>query len=95
MSMDILEILESSAEEIRSLRASVESNRVMELNRTIRIAVSQMRGNTIRYGGAPTEEWDKVKALAEEGKIVMDHTGEVWLQGEVLTKQVLEQYKGN
>lgn len=87
--MDILTILETSAAEIRSLRERVESDKVMRANQTLRIAISQMRGNRIEYKDADGAEWDALNALIDDGRVGMDHAGEVLLDMKVLTKELL------
>lgn len=83
--MDILQMLESAAEEIRSLRRQVDQDRGMRANQTVRIAINQMRGGTIHYKDFPL--WDALAAFVKEGRVVMDHTGEVWMDGRLLTAE--------
>lgn len=93
--MDILTILETSAAEIRSLRERAESDKMMRANQTLRIAVSQMRGNRIEYKDADGAEWDALNSLIDAGRVGMDHTGEVLLDMKVLTKELLRAEMAN
>lgn len=89
MSEDILEILETSAAEIRSLRKRVESDKLMRANQTIRIAISQMRGNVVEYKNSGVDEWNMVNKLIDDGRITMDHSAKVLLDKKVLTRELL------
>jgi hypothetical protein len=93
--MDILAILEASALEIRTLRESVEANKIIRANQTLRVAISQLRGGRIDYDSAPAAEWDKLNELIDAGRVRMDHTAEVLLDSKVLTRDLLEQEMAN
>lgn len=88
----ILEILETSAAQIRGLQREIEQLKMMTLHQTIRIAMSQMQGNRIEYNGAcESIEWEFVAKGVEAGRIAMDNRGEVYLDRKFLTRELLTQ----
>lgn len=89
--MNILTILEQSAAEIRALRERVENSKEMIISLTMRIAVSQMRGNRIDYKDAYSVQWATINALIESGRMVMDYTGDVFLDQKPLTINLLSE----
>lgn len=89
--MDILTMLESAASEIRELRNRAASDETMRKNQTLRVAISQLRGNIIDYADADKTEWDTLNELIDAGRVGMAHTGEVLCDMRILTKDQLRE----
>lgn len=88
--MDILEILETSAREIRELRGRVEADGVTRANQTLRLAIHQMRNGPIQYKEWATEpEWSRLNELIDAGRVRMDSAAEVVFDMKTLTYELL------
>lgn len=84
-------MLETAASEIRELRARAASDETMRKNQTLRVAISQLRGNVIDYSNADKTEWETINDLIDAGRVGMAHTGEVLCDMRVFTKEQLRE----
>ena len=92
MNMDILEILETSANEIRGLRQSVESQKLFIHNITIRLAINQLRHGVLDYHDSD-EEWDLLLPLLENGRLLVSSSGEAIFDMRILSREYWESIK--
>jgi hypothetical protein len=73
-------------EDVERTRRQLEMARLMTLNQTIRIALWQLDNEPIRYENSDPR-WGDILALAESGRITMDHAGTVNLDHRELTEE--------
>lgn len=92
MNTDILEILETSANEIRGLRRTVESQKLFIHNITIRLAINQLRHGTLDYQNSDVD-WDLLLPLLEDGRLVVSSSGEAILDMKILSPSLWGEFK--
>ena len=90
---DILEILESAATEIRSLRSSVANYKLMTESITVRVALHQLMRGPVEYRNNFDVHWDRLNELISSGRLMLNNCAEATLDGKLLTPQVLAESK--
>lgn len=91
--LDILEILESAATEIRSLRSSVANYKLTTESIAIRVALHQLMHGPVEYRNSFDVHWDRMNELIDSRRLVLNNCAEATLDGKFLTPQVLAESK--
>lgn len=87
--IDLLQILEGAAAEIRTLRQRVESNKLMLDNITLRLALKQLCNGPVTYDNN-SGLWHPLLLLLNQGRLSISSSAEIFLDAKLLTPELLK-----